>query len=519
MLLKEVTLKKMGIFSFFTWLRNTHPSCFVGGEFSKVSPKIDWLFIDANAILHQCAQRVYNYGQHRRFLLPSMPRTVQNDTKVGDLFIDELERLYFEIDPQKGMYVHVDGVAPFAKITKQRQRRYTSVLSGNTFDSCLISPGTTFMTHICGMVSKHFCEAVNQVPVFVSTADDVQEGEHKCLSIIRSSEAMGNEESCCIFSPDADLVMLGLALCKPNIYIARENNGMRVCKLHYVSIASFCTSLQSLQIPPVDFIFMMCLVGNDFLPHIPTLNIIEGGIEKMFDAYKTAFTQHEKPILCKQDKRLVLNKNVLRCFLTLLAQNEENFINDKLNSTSRQFYPCELFNEFAIQKNSLAKIQFEPYKTAYYKQTMARKLQGSTPQQSHLARNIKNMCKQYWTMLMWVMHYYIFGVTNWRMTYKYHYAPFLGDLVNHIKIKKKLIAKQTEPFPTKLQLMCICPPESFAALELDNTLIKRAPYYFPSASKIKIDLAGKYNSFEGVPLVPFIDAQKIHSLYKIMVNK
>ena len=35
-----------------------------------------------------------------------------------------------------------------------------------------------------------------------------------------------------------------------------------------------------------DFIFMCFLVGNDFVPNIPSLAILDNGIESMIDVYK-----------------------------------------------------------------------------------------------------------------------------------------------------------------------------------------------------------------------------------------
>lgn len=42
-----------------------------------------------------------------------------------------------------------------------------------------------------------------------------------------------------------------------------------------------------------DFIFLTFLVGNDFLPHLPTLDIAEHAFDTIFTAYKEILVGNE----------------------------------------------------------------------------------------------------------------------------------------------------------------------------------------------------------------------------------
>lgn len=158
------------------------------------------------------------------------------------------------------------------------------------------------------------------------------EGEHKILDFIRSQRAQpGYDPNMrhCIYGADADLIMLGLATHEPNFYVLREaffTAREKIChkcketghlsyecgadytkdktrlskavEFQFVKIAVVREYLQlefkDIRLPfefdferiVDDFVFMCFLVGNDFLPHLPSLQIREGALDAILVIYK-----------------------------------------------------------------------------------------------------------------------------------------------------------------------------------------------------------------------------------------
>jgi 5'-3' exoribonuclease 1 len=117
----------------------------------------------------------------------------------------------------------------------------------------------------------------------------------------------------CIYGQDADLIMLGLVTHEPHFTILREvvdfgggfrnKNALKTVKkqtkesdfqLLHVSVLreylniEFCKGFPSANLERTidDFVFMTFLVGNDFLPHLTTLDIGEGAFDLLFNTYK-----------------------------------------------------------------------------------------------------------------------------------------------------------------------------------------------------------------------------------------
>ena len=133
------------------------------------------------------------------------------------------------------------------------------------------------------------------------------EGEHKILEFIRSQRALEGYQantSHCIHGADADLIMLGLSTHEPHFYILREavvdsrgpqpeTQPFQFVKLPVLREYLYL-EFKHLELPfgfdferlLDDFVFLCFFVGNDFLPHLPSLSIREGAIDAILFIYK-----------------------------------------------------------------------------------------------------------------------------------------------------------------------------------------------------------------------------------------
>lgn len=214
-------------------------------------------------------------------------------------------------------------------------------IAKKAFDSNTITPGTPFMD-ILATSLRYWCQyklntdpAWAKLKIIISDATVPGEGEHKIMSFIRSQRASSDHDPNTrhvIYGLDADLIMLGLATHEPHFRVLREDvffqeGKAKTCKLcgqrgheardcrgeqktkqgdfdekaHGVTLKPFIWLHVSvlreylaaeLAVPGLpylfdleraidDWVFMCCFVGNDFLPHLPALEIREHGIDTL----------------------------------------------------------------------------------------------------------------------------------------------------------------------------------------------------------------------------------------------
>uniref|UniRef100_A0A663EAE1 5'-3' exoribonuclease n=1 Tax=Aquila chrysaetos chrysaetos TaxID=223781 RepID=A0A663EAE1_AQUCH len=337
----------MGVPAFFRWLSRKYPSIIVNCveekakecngvkapiDTSKPNPnevEFDNLYLDMNGIIHPCTH-------------PEDKPAPKNEDEMMVAIFEYIDRIFNIVRPRRLLYMAIDGVAPRAKMNQQRSRRFRASKEGmeaaeekQKIRREILAKGRTVT-----MFNLYSSNLTVSFTVILSDASAPGEGEHKIMDYIRRQRAQPNHDPNthhCLCGADADLIMLGLATHEPNFTIIREEfkpNKPKPCALcnqmgHEVKD---CQGLprekqgkhdqfaDSLPIAEQEFIFIrlcvlreylereltmaslpftfdfersvddwvfMCFfVGNDFLPHLPSLEIREGAIDRLVNIYK-----------------------------------------------------------------------------------------------------------------------------------------------------------------------------------------------------------------------------------------
>ena len=532
----------MGIKHFFIWLKRNHPACLqnisTDASFEMEDIQIDNLCLDMNGIFHYCAQQVYRYGnfeQNASLLRKNFNRNgLKWQLKFFQAVCDRIEFLRKIVNPKKRLILCVDGVAGMAKMSQQRQRRYKSsqqgALKNTDFNPVCISPGTKVMDYLNKYVDWYIRMMISNSPewenlaVVFSNEKVPGEGEHKIINYIRKYGA--ENESWCIHGLDADLIMLGLATHEPKMYILRENM-YNLNELHVLNVSRMYTELiqrlkweKSEQVyngksAIHDFVFMCFLVGNDFLPSIPTLAILEGGIDAMIDVYKQTCqvyghltrVQHRR----NHGSRVLLRPEAIRVFLGTLSTYSKGLMEEKYMKKAN-FHPDEILNKNVTVTDDGCELNFDNYRKDFYH----KKLQVDVEDE----KMVTEKCHNYLRGMQWVLSYYTRGISSWTWYCKDSYAPFLCDLAKSCETYAMTELPTGTPAPCYLQLMYILPPVHQKLLpEVLGKAMKREDIaqYYPE--KFVLDVSGKRQEWEGIVILPELNTEKIRTVYEELCSQ
>lgn len=527
----------MGIPRLFKWIHDNYSECLSkllqDQICADIGFSVDSYLLDLNAIIHPVCQKMYNYGQPKgkeRFL-HKKKQYIPNEKQVFQELCKTIDALRAIVNPKKQLVIAIDGVAGLSKCVQQRSRRFKSAMereSNGVFDSSNITTGSEFMYNLSRYLSIYIQRQMESNPewkdleVIFSNEKVPGEGEHTLIHHIKKNGHL----SYCIHSPDADLIMLTLPLDNQNVYIIRENiyrdinckyfvvdvaifRNMLLKQLHWTSIEHEYTSIGAIY----DFLVLTMMLGNDFLPHIPSLEISNNGLELILETYPRVATNNGHLVYrSKKTKELCLNTKSL-CQLFYALSNRENELLTIKAKEKIQFPDTLLLSNMneviGSDSKCLSTLDFNKYRTGYYKI----RLHGCEPY---------DVCTEYFKGLLFVLRYYIDEIPDWYWFYPFHYAPFFMDMYECIDdFDAEMTFEKNSPLSPFEQLLAVLPIDSSKILpEACRTLVADdSPIIDFYPIKFEIDLEGKHQEWEGHPILPFIDVKRLRSAYKTIENK
>jgi 5'-3' exonuclease len=311
--------------------------------------------------------------------------------------------------------------------------------------------------------------------------------------------------------------MLSLISHFPNIYVLREDTSNNKNNFLFIDIPKIKPDLLHMitwkvktlddEIEPHlkfnpewainDFCFIAFMVGNDFLHHIPSLEIIEGGIEVIIDSYKdiASISGH---ITRFENGKPIISLKALQKFLENISSFEPILLMKKYFNRNRYFPDKILTDCIRVNSNGTYSIDVDKYHTTYCKTHF--NCQDNVV--------LETICHQYLDGLQWVLEYYSANkAPDWNWFFPHHYTPPSKFIAKYINSYKKKSFRNNKPMLPFQQLMAIIPYKSASILPkpLDSFIEKH--------ENINIDVSGKKYEYQGVVMLPFMDIKKLTKIY------
>lgn len=497
---------------------------------SPKSLKCTHLFFDANALLHGAAQETFGYGSFPPSLSSDNDTISDNIDVMYETFYERLENIISILSPTEFVYIAIDGVAPLAKQSQQRQRRFISARNRESsetlvFDSNSLSPGTEIMYDLGCFLREQLdrLSKTNNITYYFSDATVPGEGEQKCMDYIRSNYSLLQHKSCVLYGPDGDLLMLGLLTYLPKFSIIREamvwNNGsFEPNGYHLIDIRGVGRTIhrrltiglsKKFNYKDVinDFVLFCFMLGNDFLPKIKAFYLLESGIEIVMDL----LSQHYSTRLTTVTRNKQINYKELNAYLVAFTLTEEELIANQLcNSYSNRhtkFIDKTLFESTIVTEDNgelFIELDYPLYKDNYYKDIQDK----------------EKFHKEYLNGLVWVFHYYVDkGCPSERWFFRYHKAPLFKEWIKDIGSYKPLPYPKEHKIPAHpfQQLLSILPSQSKELLpkEFHHLFLNKKIY----PVDFEIDYQGKVAEYQGVALLPMVEWEEMNSIYLSVLNE
>jgi 5'-3' exonuclease len=477
---------------------------------------IDNLFIDFNGLIHPCSHEVLatnlvgkSKSSVRKLIIKNCCNALDNAVKFSN--------------PQKLIYIAIDGVAPVSKMLQQRLRRYLTISSDKQyFDKCEITPGTEFMQDLSKEL-KQYCKKHYKIKVIISDSSVPGEGEHKILEYLRENNNSVAEQVSVINGLDADLIMLTLATQLENLYLMRNEVEIDLVKIygntHYLSIGKLRDAFRQdiakyLKIPGDtnniinDYILICFFGGNDFLHHLPSIDIKYNGLDTLLEIYWEYLNNSGNNYLTNGSS---INFKSFTNFISILVNREPDMIKHIGNCMDNSRTKTRFVSEEAKKKymDELITPVYDPVKFSQ-RGWQYRYYQHLFHMDQIDSIDIKKICHDYIKTMEWNLEYYLSGCKNWNTCYQFLHAPTITDIRNHLidyKIQESQVVHPVSPFE---QLALVLPLQSAINIlprNITTILETDLIHFYPM--QCGIDYTFCNQRWQAKPVYPQLDIKEI----------
>jgi len=551
------------------------------------------LYMDCNSLIYDAVKNnpTYDKGKNNEY-----------EKEIISMVCSKIDFYVNTLKPISRVFIAFDGVAPVAKLSQQRDRRYKSWYTTQiqrdiegkgykeTWNTSAITPGTSFMKSLNDEVVLYYkkkmllaADSMNKTPLLeyiVSSSSETGEGEHKIFEYMRNNPEYHNapDITTLVYGLDADLIMLTLnhLHITKNLYLFREtpefiksvdstldankdylldipelatsiikyvtsgggdgdgdgngydNKGVMPKNTRDVRDAREMSKLEGKEINRItDYIFMCFLLGNDFMPHFPALNIRTVGIDVLLNVYRETlgktnkyltdgkkivwknfgdfikqiadqentllmdehkkrdkfarrfdgggggggggggFMRDSKNMRSNRSERNVFNHDINKNQSNLKSQPNNKILGDTDDVLGSDIQQMDDLLMLPMKERSIEKYinPFEKdWEYRYYKALFDIEITDDRR---------KQICVNYMEGLEWTFSYYIDGCIDWRWCYNYHYAPLFKDLVKYIPQMDTQFLKRMEKQTIEdlVQLCYVLPRQNLNLLPMDVNIV------------------------------------------------
>jgi 5'-3' exonuclease len=536
----------MGIPSFYKYLLRRHKGITSGSPqlLAGCSSSIDIFALDFNCIVYAAMGTM------------SIHKELPYETRLLNEVGKWLDRLVEMVGPKEIVYISVDGPVPCAKIKQQRLRRFKSKWLHRHenkireyfgkepkeigWDRNSITPGTEFMTKLNFYLHKYVSSASEKgIKYILTDSCDQGEGEHKIMKWL--STAGIKNKTVAVYGLDADLILLGMLhsqLTDNRIILCREPSDKELKSVDFLTLQYFspvgaavalrkesnaCADVPMSQWIQ-DYVAVMSLLGNDFMPHSLGFSIRDGAVQEVLQALEVS---------CKKlhGQRLTngsaINVDVLYLLLGFLAGREEKLIAHTVKSKKTAHRP--ILRKTEQVERALEEAEWEP--TFRGEEDFLMNSEGKwlhdgwrktlethcfSSSEDHVSAN-----DEWLYGFQWVNAYYHDSTSiNIEWYFPFSTAPLFSSLRNHLGTNGLPFIDQKENIVIKPieQLIMVLPPQSYHLLPSSVVKLLERDAWMYNPLDFALQYFGKKLLWECEPIIPMLPLDVVKNLIAKVAN-